>query len=46
MFGKKRVAIVGAGLTLFRRRMKETGKELSYEARRWPSTLQEWSRET
>lgn len=32
MFGKKRVAIVGAGLTKFRRRLKETGKELSYEA--------------
>jgi len=32
MFGKKRVAIVGAGLTLFRRNLKETGKELAYEA--------------
>jgi len=32
MFGKKRVAIVGAGVTLFRRNFKETGKELSYEA--------------
>ena len=32
MFGKKRVAVVGAGLTLFRRRMKETGKELAFEA--------------
>ena len=32
MFGKKRVAIVGAGLTLFRRNLKETGKELCYEA--------------
>ena len=32
MFGKKRVAIIGAGLTLFRRNLKETGKELAYEA--------------
>ena len=29
---KRRVAIVGAGMTLFRRRMLETGKELSFEA--------------
>lgn len=33
-FGKKRVAAVGAGLTLFRRNFKETGKELAYEATR------------
>jgi acetyl-CoA C-acetyltransferase len=32
MFGKKRVAVVGAGMTLFRRNLKETGKELSWEA--------------
>ncbi len=32
MFGKKRVAIVGAGVTLFRRNLKETGKELAYHA--------------
>ncbi len=32
MFGKKRVAIVGAGVTKFRRNLKETGKELSFEA--------------
>ncbi|HEY5620474.1 MAG TPA: thiolase domain-containing protein, partial [Candidatus Bathyarchaeia archaeon] len=31
---KRRVAIVGAGMTLFRRRMLETGKELSFEAAR------------
>src|SRR3989442_14366434 len=29
---RRRVAIVGAGITLFRRRMLETGKELSFEA--------------
>ena len=29
---KKRVAVVGAGLTLFRRRMKETPRELAWEA--------------
>ncbi len=29
---KRRVAVIGAGMTLFRRRMLETGKELSYEA--------------
>ncbi|MHA2041812.1 MAG: thiolase domain-containing protein [Candidatus Thorarchaeota archaeon] len=29
---KKRVAVIGAGITLFRRRLKETGKELSYHA--------------
>ncbi|NOY11996.1 MAG: thiolase domain-containing protein, partial [Archaeoglobi archaeon] len=29
---KQDVAIVGAGITLFRRRMNETGKELSYYA--------------
>ncbi|MDA4135876.1 MAG: thiolase domain-containing protein [Thaumarchaeota archaeon] len=29
---KRRVAVVGAGMTLFRRRMLETGRELSYEA--------------
>ena len=29
---KRRVAVVGAGITLFRRRLKETGKELSYLA--------------
>lgn len=29
---KRRVAIVGAGLTLFRRRLKETPKELAWEA--------------
>jgi len=32
VFGKKRVAVVGAGMTLFRRNLKETGKELSWEA--------------
>ena len=32
MFGKKRVAVIGAGMTLFRRNLKETGKELAYEA--------------
>ena len=32
MFAKKRVAVVGAGMTLFRRNLKETGKELAYEA--------------
>ena len=30
MFGKQRVAVVGAGLTLFRRNLKETGRELAY----------------
>ncbi len=29
---KKRVAIIGAGITLFRRRLQETGKELSHYA--------------
>ena len=29
---RRRVAIVGAGMTLFRRRLLETGKELSFEA--------------
>lgn len=29
---KRKVCIIGAGLTLFRRRMLETGKELSFEA--------------
>ena len=28
----RKVCVIGAGLTLFRRRMLETGKELSYEA--------------
>jgi len=32
MFGKKRVAVIGAGLTLFRRSMKETGREMCWEA--------------
>ncbi len=32
MFGKRRVAVVGAGMTLFRRNLKETGKEMAYEA--------------
>ena len=32
MFGKKRVAVIGAGLTLFRRNMKETGREMCWEA--------------
>jgi len=32
MVGKKRVAVIGAGMTKFRRNLKETGKELSYEA--------------
>src|SRR2546422_10001265 len=31
---KNRVAIVGAGMTLFRRRMLESPKELSFEATR------------
>ncbi len=31
---KQRVAIIGAGMTLFRRRLLETGRELSYEASR------------
>jgi len=30
----RRVAVVGAGMTLFRRRLLETGRELSYEASR------------
>ena len=29
---KRRVAVVGAGMTLFRRRLKETGRELSFYA--------------
>src|SRR5881397_4036222 len=29
---RRRVAVVGAGITLFRRRMLETPKELSFEA--------------
>jgi acetyl-CoA C-acetyltransferase len=29
---KRKVAVIGAGMTLFRRRMLETGRELSYEA--------------
>lgn len=33
MTGRK-VAIIGAGMTLFRRRLLETGRELSYEASR------------
>jgi acetyl-CoA C-acetyltransferase len=32
MFGKKRVAVIGAGMTLFRRTLKETGKELAWGA--------------
>ena len=28
----KEVAVIGAGMTLFRRHLKETGKELSYLA--------------
>jgi acetyl-CoA C-acetyltransferase len=32
MMVKKRVAVIGAGMTLYRRRLKETGKELSYYA--------------
>jgi acetyl-CoA C-acetyltransferase len=32
MMIKRRVAVIGAGMTLFRRRMLETGRELSYEA--------------
>jgi len=32
MFGKRRVAVIGAGMTLFRRNLKETGKELAWEA--------------
>ena len=32
MFVKKRVAVVGAGITKFMRRAQETGKELAYEA--------------
>ena len=30
----RKVAVVGAGMTLFRRRLQETGKELSFEAAR------------
>jgi len=29
---KRRVAVIGAGMTLFRRRLLETGRELSFEA--------------
>jgi len=29
---RRRVAVIGAGMTLFRRRLLETGRELSYEA--------------
>jgi acetyl-CoA C-acetyltransferase len=32
MMIKRRVAVIGAGMTLFRRRMLETGRELSFEA--------------
>lgn len=32
MMGKKRVAVVGAGMTKFMRRAQETGKELAFEA--------------
>jgi len=32
MLIKKRVAVVGAGMTLFRRRMLETGREMCWEA--------------
>lgn len=32
MVGKKRVAVIGAGMTLFRRNLKETGKELAWHA--------------
>jgi acetyl-CoA C-acetyltransferase len=28
----RKVAVIGAGITLFRRRMKETGREMSFEA--------------
>jgi len=31
---KRKVCVIGAGMTLFRRRMLETGKELSFEAAR------------
>jgi acetyl-CoA C-acetyltransferase len=31
---KERVAIIGAGMTLFRHKMRETGRELSHEAAR------------
>jgi acetyl-CoA C-acetyltransferase len=31
---RRRVAVIGAGMTLFRRRLLETGRELSYEASR------------
>ena len=30
----KKVAVIGAGMTLFRRRLNETGKEMSFEASR------------
>jgi len=36
---KRRVAVVGAGITLFRRRMLETPKELSFEASKMAWTL-------
>ena len=29
---RRKVAVIGAGMTLFRRRLLETGRELSYEA--------------
>ncbi|MEM2020568.1 MAG: hypothetical protein QXU41_07730, partial [Candidatus Nitrosocaldus sp.] len=32
MIIKRKVAVVGAGMTLFRRRMLETGKEMCFEA--------------
>ncbi len=32
MAAKRRVAVIGAGITLFRRRLLEEGRELSYEA--------------
>ncbi len=31
---KRKVAVIGAGMTLFRRRLLETGRELSFEASR------------
>jgi len=34
LMGKRRVAIIGAGMTLFRRRMLETGREMAFEASR------------
>jgi acetyl-CoA C-acetyltransferase len=30
----RKVAVIGAGMTIFRRRLKETGKEMSFEAAR------------